>query len=360
MQVMARTRRCEVFDADNVGVYHCYNRIVRRSFLCGVDPHTGNDYSHRREWLYQRLKFLAKYFAIDVLGYAILSNHYHLVLRNRPDHVKTMSDDQVVRAWLMICPRSQKRADGNAGEPTDGEVRFELQQTGRVQELRERLANPSWLIRQLSQYMGIRCNAEDQIRGHFWESRFGMRRLLDEAAVLACLAYVDLNPIRAGMVDSLEDYAHVSIGERLRAVDDQPIEWSTWLAPLELAGETDREPVTVVNQLLREELGERLATQQQQPLGCLPMTLGDYAELLRWLSGKKGGHGSSGRDAASPSVLRRLKLDPAEFAELVSHFSKRFFTAAGCPASLAVEAKRRGRTRLNGPGKRSLSHCGGG
>jgi hypothetical protein len=65
--------------------YHCFNRIVRRNFLCGFDPHSGKDYSHRLEWLYQRLRYLARYFALDVLGYAILSNHFHLVLRNRPD-----------------------------------------------------------------------------------------------------------------------------------------------------------------------------------------------------------------------------------------------------------------------------------
>lgn len=357
---MARTRRCEVFDADTIGVYHCYNRIVRRSFLCGFDPHTGNDYSHRREWFYQRLKYLAGHFAIDVLGYAILSNHYHLVLRNRPDQVQAMSDDQVVRAWLMICPQSQKLSGGTAGEPTDAEVRYEQSRPGRVEELRQRLSNPSWLIRQLAQYMGIRCNAEDEIRGHFWESRFGMRRLLDEAAVLACLAYVDLNPIRASMVDSLEAYRYVSIGERLRTLDDQSVDSSRWLTPLELAGESDGKSVTVVNRLSREELAELVATERSQPLGCLPMKLEDYVQLLEWLSGKRAAGGDPGANVDTPLVLRKLRLDPIEFAELVQTFGERFFTAAGCPASLAAEAKRRGRRRLHGPGKRSLRPCGSG
>ncbi len=211
-----------------------------------------------------------------------------------------------------------------------------------------------------------------------------MRRLLDESAVLACLAYVDLNPIRAGMADSLEGYPHVSIGERLRTLDDRAVDSSDWLAPLELASQSDGQSVTVVNRLSRRELEEHLAAQQQQPLGCLPMTLEDYANLLSWLSGKPRNRAGTAprailalpqwptlsgkprnRAGTAPkvdgaSILARLRLDPVEFAELVSCFSERFFTAVGCPASLDAEAKRRGRRRLNAPGKRSLKPCGGG
>lgn len=355
---MARSLRSDVFDSHTIGVYHCFNRIVRRSYLCGFDPHTGKDYSHRREWLFQRLRYLAKHFAIDVLGYAIVSNHYHLVLRNRPDQVERWSDRQVVRAWLRICPKSSRNPDGTAGEPTPAEVEFELHQPGRVAQLRGRLSNPSWLIRQLAQYMGIRCNAEDGISGHFWESRFGMRRLLDEAAVLACLAYVDLNPIRAGMVDSLEAYPHVSIGERLRTLDAQAIDSSSWLAPLQLSSCSDGKQVVTVKPLERSELA-RDSTTATAPLGCLPMRLDEYAELLRWLSGLASGRGID-QGANEPAVLRQLGLDPAQFAEVVSQFPRGFFTAAGCPASLAAEGRRRGRARLYGPGKRALQPGGAG
>jgi hypothetical protein len=282
---MARTKRSEVFEPDTVGVYHCYNRIVRRSFLCGFDPHTGKDYAHRREWFYQRLRYLAQYFAIDVLAYAILSNHYHLVLRNRPDQVGPLSDREVVTNWLMICPQSQKQSDGTAKPPTEPEIQVELNKPGRVAVLRSRLSNPSWLIRQLSQYMGIRCNAEDELTGHFWESRFGMTRLLDEAAILACLAYVDLNPLRAHMTDSLEGYRHVSIGERLRSLEDEAIDSSSWLTPIAESSESDGQPATVVNDLSREELADAIASQNSQPLGCLPIGLERYTELLQWLSG---------------------------------------------------------------------------
>lgn len=355
---MARTPRREVFDPDTVGVYHCFNRIVRRSFLCGVDPHTGKDYSHRRDWLYQRLKYLAHYFAIDVLAYAILSNHYHLVLRNRPDRVAAMGDREVVKAWLMICPKAQKRADGTAAPPTDAEIRAELKQS-RVAELRKRLSNPSWLIRQLSQYMGIRCNAEDELTGHFWEARFGMTRLLDDAAVLACLAYVDLNPIRAHLTGSLEAYPHVSIGERLRTLDNQAVDTSSWLAPIALSGETSGAPVEVVNRLSRQALAEELAAQSNRPLGCLPIGLEQYAELLRWLAGSErcGSHRASCHESpprGCPQILTAFGLDPNAFVDLVHHFRGRFYTAAGCPTSLRREAARRGKRRLNAPGRHAL------
>jgi hypothetical protein len=226
-----------------------------------------------------------------------------------------------------------------------------------VKELRQRLSNPSWFIRQLAQYMGIRCNAEDQITGHFWESRFGMRRLLDEAAVLACLAYVDLNPIKASMVNSLEEYQYVSIGERLRTLDDQSVDSSDWLAPLELAAQTDGSTVTVANRLSRQELAEALAVQTSEPLGCLAMRLQDYADLLRWLSGNRNLSSKSHSSSDVPTILRRLHLDPTEFAEAAHEFGERFSTAAGCPASLAAEAKRRGRQRLHSRGKQSLRLC---
>ena len=225
---MARPLRRDVFDSDTIGVYHCFNRIVRRSFLCGFDPLTQKDYGHRRDWFYQRLRYLTRFFAIDVLAYAIMSNHYHLVLRNRPDQVATMDDRQVVTAWLMICPKSQKQPHGTGRPPTEPEIQVELSAPNRVADLRARLSDPSWLIRQLSQYMGIRCNAEDNEIGHFWQSRYGMTRLLDEAAILACLAYVDLNPLRAHAATSLEGYPHGSIGERLRTLEDEAIEASRW------------------------------------------------------------------------------------------------------------------------------------
>ena len=96
---MARINRREVLSAGEIQVVHCVNRCVRKSFLCGTDPLTGDDYEHRREWIRNRLEFLAGIFGIDILGFSVMSNHLHAILRNRPDVVKDWTDEEVARRW---------------------------------------------------------------------------------------------------------------------------------------------------------------------------------------------------------------------------------------------------------------------
>ena len=77
--------RSQVVREDQAGVYHCTARCVRRAFLCGMDPYSGLDYSHRKGWVLDRLRELAGLCAIDVCDYTVMSNHLHVVLCNRPD-----------------------------------------------------------------------------------------------------------------------------------------------------------------------------------------------------------------------------------------------------------------------------------
>ena len=93
-----------IFDAAAVGAYHCIARCVRRAFLCGVDRASGRNFEHRRDWLRQRLELLAGVFGLDVLGFSVMANHLHVVLRNRPDVVAGWSDDEVARRWWRLVP----------------------------------------------------------------------------------------------------------------------------------------------------------------------------------------------------------------------------------------------------------------
>ena len=109
------TAECaEVVVADEVGVYHCVQRVMRRAFLCGVDPLSGNSYDRRRTWIRDRLESLAGLFGVEIAAFAVMSNHLHVILRNRPDVVTLWSDQEVARRWLAVFPGRV----GNKPNPT--------------------------------------------------------------------------------------------------------------------------------------------------------------------------------------------------------------------------------------------------
>ena len=91
---MSRMPRRELIEEPVVGIYHCVQRAVRRAFLCGQDAVTGRNFDHRKAWIQDRLEFLAGYFGIEVLSFAVMSNHAHVILRNRPDVVEGWSAEE--------------------------------------------------------------------------------------------------------------------------------------------------------------------------------------------------------------------------------------------------------------------------
>ena len=110
---MTQARKVVVV-ADEVGVYHCISRCVRRAFLCGEDVYSGQNYEHRRAWVCDRVQCLSALFGIEVFAYSVMSNHLHLVLRNRPDRVSQWSDREVAERWCRVCPG---KAALESGEP---------------------------------------------------------------------------------------------------------------------------------------------------------------------------------------------------------------------------------------------------
>jgi len=79
---MTKARK-SIINVSDTPYYHCMGRCVRRAFLCGVDEFSGNDYSHRKQWIVDKLAELSAVFMIDVCAYAVMSNHYHLVLKSK-------------------------------------------------------------------------------------------------------------------------------------------------------------------------------------------------------------------------------------------------------------------------------------
>lgn len=206
---MARLARADVFDPTEVSVFHCINRCVRRCFLCGHDPLTGKNYEHRKQWLEDRLRELAALLGIDVIAFAILSNHFHLVLRNRPDVVATWSDGEVARRWLLLCPL-RKTAAGGAEEPTAEEIGTVANVPERLAEIRWRLSDISWFMRLVSEPLARRSNGEDQVSGRFWQGSLpvgeAVRRGRDSGVQHVCGS--EFNPGGAGP-DAGDERPHV-------------------------------------------------------------------------------------------------------------------------------------------------------
>lgn len=202
--------------------YHVVNCCVRRAFLCGQDSTTGQNFDHRRGWIETRIRELASVFTIDVAAYAILSNHYHVVLRVDADRASALDDEAVLRRWTqlftgpLLVQRYLSAARSQMGQA----------ECDKVHEFaalyRQRLHDLSWFMRVLNESIARQANAEDDCTGRFWEGRFKSQALLDEQALLAAMAYVDLNPIRAGMAESLQGSEHTSIKARLDDLQGLP------------------------------------------------------------------------------------------------------------------------------------------
>ncbi len=338
---MARHNRSEIFDPDRVSVMHCINRAVRRAMLCGIDKFSGKSYEHRRDWIKDRLIFLAKFYGIDVLGYAIMGNHLHCILRNRPDVVETWTDDEVARRIWFLFPR-RKDQDGAPCDPTQFELNMLTSSKKMLAQYRSRLSDISWLMRQVAEHVAVRANREDQCTGRFWEGRFKSQPLLDEAAMLACSAYVDLNPVRAAIAETPEASDFTSVQDRIESLKAKSRSKAKTAKQKRAvaAGLRDRwlSPV-YLNE--RKAVGPLVSQSDARASdkGFLPVKLVDYLKLVDW-TGRQIAQGRRGRipERCKP-ILDRLGLSREIWCDLVKDFGRLFGRVAGRPASLEQSAE---------------------
>lgn len=376
---MARLARVEVFAADEIAIVHVMNRTVRRCVLLGNDPLTGKNYDHRKLWVEIELKRLAAMMGIDLLCHAILSNHFHLVLRSRPDVVATWDDTEVARRWLMLCPL---RKDGNGlpEEPTEYELNTIRNHPQRLAEIRLRLSDISWWMRLLSQKIAQRANKADEEVGKFSQARYRAVRLLDETAILACAAYVDLNPIRAAIAETLEQSDFTSVQRRIEALQESLDAEGSQGCTSALTGSQDATPVggelrTNESQLAREPNSARRSPRDAHlaPLtidelrdsieaycstsgnrasdkGFLPMTVAGYVELLDWTARTIRGDKRGSTTANALPIFERLGISGEIWCELVKDFGRLFYAVAGQPQTISAcqsrKRKHRYKTRI--------------
>ncbi len=202
--------RSHIVPSGSDGLYHCVQRCVRRAFRCGADAYSGRSFEHGKSWIEQRLGLLAESFAVSTHAYAVLIHHLHVALQLARDAVAGWSDADVAARWARLFPPLQ-----DSENATEAKCRHLVDDPERLQTIRGRLCDPSWLMRRLAEPINRQANREDRCKGRFGEGRFKAPRLCNERAILAAMAYVDLNPVQAGIADGLEDSAHTSIAARI-------------------------------------------------------------------------------------------------------------------------------------------------
>jgi hypothetical protein len=296
MEMVGMTRpRSTLISLDATPYYHCIARCVRRLFFFGIDE-KGRDLSYRKPWFLKRLKLLSDTFAINIPAYAVMSNHYHLVLHVDRARVDNWSMEEVIRRWLKLYRGPEIIQRFVVGENlTDEEL--EVVQ-GLAETWRGRLYDISWFMSCLNYYIALHANREDGCTGRFWESRFISQALLDDCALLSCMAYVDLNPVRAGIAETLEDSDYTSIQARIRQLQNQQ------------GGET---PVFMT--FSDNEKGE-------QPEAMLPYALTDYLELVDWTGRMQRSDKKGFISYTSPKLLSSLRLSPAQWKLLGKEIQK--------------------------------------
>lgn len=215
---MGAKLRSELFTPEEQAIVHVMNRCVQQRFLLGYKKETGNEFGHRRQLFENELRKATSGFAIDLLAHAIMDNHFHLILRSRPEIVLEWSTPKWSSNGTSSAPSRKQKGRPIDNLPTEEQIAKKAQNVKQVAKWRRRLSDISWFMKLISQRMAKLYNAEDDKHGHFWEGRFKAVLLLDERALLTCSMYVDLNRIEAALATTLEDSEYTSIQRRLQAL----------------------------------------------------------------------------------------------------------------------------------------------
>ncbi|WP_421180274.1 transposase [Aeromonas enteropelogenes] len=311
---IARSRQISLADTP---YYHVVSRCVRRAFLCGQDNHSGQSYEHRRQWVADKLGQLSQVFAIGICAYAVMSNHYHLVLKVQADMANEWSEREVAERWarLFQWPLLVRHwYQGDELIEPELDVVHQL-----IDQWRERLYSISWLVRLLNEALARQANKEDGCKGHFWEGRFKSQALLTESALLACMTYVDLNPIRAGIATTPEESHFTSIQQRIEQITD-PVNPTPLLLPFAREGNE-----------------------------ALPCSFADYLTLVDWTGRAirldKCGH----IPHHLAPVLQRLGMHEEQWLGQVALFRRHGIRAVGDRVCCQRYAEHCGQTRCYQP-----------
>ncbi|AKS41000.1 hypothetical protein [Wenzhouxiangella marina] len=319
--------RSQIAPPDEPGFFHVVSRCVRRAFLCGTDKYTKRCFEHRRTWIEDRIRFLAESFAVSIYSYAVMSNHYQIVLSTDPREAQLWSDEQVAERWLRVFPgalswTSDKRQRERIAYALTSDPK-------RLQEIRSRLGSLSWFMRALNEPIARMANKEDECSGRFWEGRFKCQALLEEQAVVSAMAYVDLNPVRAKKADTLEDSDHTSVRARI--------------------SEREKCSYKQRDELLNRPLKPVAGLDANAPLG---MSESSYLDLVEWTGEQahplKRGKLEAPTQDNPPDILWSLAKHPKQWLRRVQGTESRYYRAIGSAEALMAKAAEIGQRWMKG------------
>jgi len=316
---MPRARKHLVCVADTP-YYHVSSRCVRRAFLCGIDPHSGNSYEHRRAWVEDRVRALSSLFSIDLCAYAVMSNHYHVVVKLNPDETAGWSDDDVLNRWTALFRGPLLVQRYRSGAPLSAAELDTVRSMAAV--FRHRLGSLSWFMKCLNEPIARQANAEDRCTGHFWEARFYSQPLRSERALLTAMAYVDLNPVRAKLAKTLEQSAYTSIKARI-AGDYRRTTLAESVSRLLERGEL-KHFTTPIRPLLRFADAATHHSDTYTTTATLPLRELDYLKLVDG-TGRVLVRGKPGRiDPSLEPILTRLGLSSEQWTRVSTAFRQHY------------------------------------
>jgi len=308
---MTRPRK-ELVSSIDTPYYHVVSRCVRRSFLCGTDQVSGKNYEHRKQWIEDRIRILSSIFSIDICAYAVMSNHYHIVVKLCPEQSERWSNEEVIKHWTSIFKGPLLIQRWQAGEEL---FTAELNTVSDLLEIyKQRLSSLSWFMKCLNEPIARQANQEDHCTGHFWESRFRSQALLTEETLLSCMAYVDLNPVRAGMAATPEQSDHTSIKQRLKP-DINLTE--------AIKNQQEQQSLQQFDLALKPLVAFEGNANNHQQAGIL-FSLSDYLCLLD-MTGRMIREDKRGAIKESlPPILERLQIDQQEWLINATQFETRY------------------------------------
>ena len=304
------------------GHYHIISKTVRGAFLL-TSP---EEFDYRKMWIIEKMVFLSNVFYIGTESYALMDNHMHLVIETQYSIADKAPAEDIAYRWLYLHPM-KKRKKGESIEPTKEEIKKFISDKKQVAKYREKLKDPSCYMQELNQSIARRANKEDNMTGRFWQGRFKSINLAEPGALLKCIMYVELNPVRANMVESPELSEFTSCYKRVKA---------------ELAREKlEKKPN---NKRLQEEaeldswLSPIFSTKNER--GILEMTFKEYLELLDW-TGREIREGKRGAIPANlESILERLKLKSDNWVDSFKSFRQDFHTVAASEGTMRKIAEK--------------------